>query len=184
MADSNWDSPSAPVAPKTGLPLWGKILIGCGILVCLALGSCVAGAVWISHKAKQDPEGVKRWAMGFAMDFVRPEWNDLRATFDQLRTEEGCKALYKAHPALAKQWPTLDEFLKEAAEWRDQVPELPVEPPVDLLEHNELSINNQFGGESRIVYRKKGGVRVELIWDRARRKGDDRPRRLLHLEVS
>ena len=184
MADSNWDSPSAPVAPKTGMPLWGKILLGCGILVVLALGSCVAGAVWISHKAKQDPEGVKRWAMGFAMDFLRPEWEDLRTTVDQLRTDEGCTTLYKAQPALAKQWVTLEDFLKEAKDWRDQLPELPAEPPADLLERNELSLNNQFGGETRLVFHKKGGIRIELVWDRARKKGDTRPRRLVHLEVS
>ncbi|HJW32076.1 MAG TPA: hypothetical protein VJ505_01805 [Holophagaceae bacterium] len=184
MADSNWNSPTSPVAPKAGMPLWGKILIGCGIALLLALGSCVAGVAYISHKAKQDPEGMKKWAMGFAMDFIKPEWDDFRGTVEQLRTEEGCKALYKAQPALAKQWSTVDEFLKEAQDWRDQLPELPAEPPTDLLEKNELSLNNQFGGETRIVFRKKGGIRIELVWDRARRKGDSKPRRLLHLEVS
>ncbi len=183
MADSNWDSPtSAP--PKAGMPLWGKILIGCGVALLLALGSCVAGFAYLGHKAKQDPEGMKKWAMGFAMDFIRPEWDDFRGTVDQLRTDEGCAALYKAHPALAKQWSTPEEFMKEAKEWRDQLPELPPEPPTDLLEKNELSLNNQFGGETRLVFHRKGGIRIELIWDRARRKGDSKPRRLLHLEVS
>jgi hypothetical protein len=184
MADSNWEGPSAPVASKAGMPLWGKILIGCGVALMLVLGSCVAGAVWIGHKAKEDPEGVKRWAMGFAMDFIRPEWDDFRSTLEQLRSEEGCKGLYQAHPALSKQWASLDDFLKEVKEWREQIPELPAEPPADLLERHELSINSQFGGETRIIYRKKSGIRIEMVWDRARKKGDSKPRRLLRLEVS
>lgn len=185
MADSNWESPTTPVASaKGGMPLWGKILIGCGIVLMLGLGSCVGGVVWLKHKAEKDPEGMKKWAMGFAMDFIRPEWDDLKATLDQLRTDEGCRLLYKAHPALAKEWPYVEDFLKDAATWREQLPELPAEPSMEMLEHNELSMNNQMGGEMRVVYRKKGGLRIELVWDRARKKGDDRPRRLVRLEVS
>ncbi|HJV22151.1 MAG TPA: hypothetical protein VJ570_05615 [Holophagaceae bacterium] len=179
MADSNWDSP-APAVPKPGMPLWGKILVGCGVLFLLVMGSCVALGIY----AGKHPEKIKNAVGGWGMSFLKPEWDDLRATVEALRTEEGGKALYTANPALAKQWATQEDFLKEAREWREQLPELPAELTVDLLEHQDLSLNNQFGGEMHVIYRKKGGLRIELAWDRARKKGDTRPRRLVHLEVS
>lgn len=186
MADSNWDNGGTPTpsAPKVGMPLWGKLLIGCGVVLLLVIGSCVGGVAYLSHKAKQDPEGMKRWAMGFAMDFLKPEWQDLRTVIGQLRTDEDCRTLYQAQPDLAKAWPTVDAFLKDAQEWREQLPEMPAEPTTDLLERHELSINSQFGGETRVVYRPKGGLRFELLWDRPHRKSDKGPRRLLRLEVS
>ena len=185
MADSSWDNGGAPTpAPKAGMPLWGKLLIGCGVLFLLAIGSCVGGIAYLGHKAKKDPEGMKRWAMGFAMDFIKPEWDDLRDVLGHLRTDEGCRALYQAHPGLAKDWATVEAFLKDAREWRDQLPDMPAEPTTEILDKHELSINSQFGGETRVVYRPKGGLRFELLWDRPHRKTDKGPRKLLHLEVS
>lgn len=185
MAEASWDNGGAAAPPpKAGMPLWGKLLIGCGVFFLLAIGSCVGGVAYLSHRAKKDPEGMKKWAMGFAMDFIKPEWQDLRDVTTKLKTEEGCRALYAAHPALAKDWATLEDFLKDAREWREQIPDLPEEPTLDLVDKHEVSINSQFGGETRVIYRPKGGLRIELLWDRPHRKSDKGPRRLLRLEVS
>jgi len=61
-----------------------------------------------------------------------------------------------------------------------------VDPQRDVEAYLAMAAEHGLEDEPRrgLVFHKKGGVRVELVWDRARKKGDSKPRRLLHLEVS
>ena len=115
MADSSWDNGGHGVPLKPGLPLWAKVAMGCGIAFLVALVTCVGGVAYVANKAKKDPEGFKNKVMGFALDKIRPDWEDFRAVVDQLRTPEGCRALYAANPGLAKTRPTESDFLQSAS---------------------------------------------------------------------
>jgi hypothetical protein len=181
MADGSWDNGGIP-APKQGLPLWGKIAIGCGVAMLLFLGSCVVGGVILSNRIKKDPEGFKKQMMGFAIDKIRPDWDDFRAVVDQLRTPEGCKALYSANPDLAKTWPTEADFLEASKAWQKDLQPLPELTP-DLLEHGGIQLNRQFGGQVHASWRPKQGPDVSVTFEGPRRSGDHGPRRIVELKV-
>ena len=112
MVDSNWDN--GGVAPKQGLPVWGKVALGCGAAVLcfvLAVGSLVAYGF---HKA------------GSAFDQA---WAELYRGAEGLRTVAGTKALYHAHPGLAQSYATEAEFLEAAAAWRPKLGPVPAQRP-------------------------------------------------------
>ena len=89
MVDSSWDNSGQGAPAKTGLPLWGKLGLGCGVALLILMGTCVGGAAFVRHKLKQDPEGFKNKVMGFALDKMKPDWDDFRAVVAQRRTPDG-----------------------------------------------------------------------------------------------
>ena len=182
MADSSWDNGGQGMPAKTGLPLWGKVAIGCGVAFLVVLTTCVGGVAFVANKIKKDPEGFKHKAMNLVADKVRPDWEDFRAVVEQLRTPEGCQALYAANPALAKTWPTQAEFLEAASRWHKEVVSAPDLTP-DLMEHGGLQINRQFGGSVRVGWSPKSGRSVTLTFESAKKAGDKGPRRILELDV-
>jgi hypothetical protein len=181
MANGSWDNSGAP-APKSGMPLWGKIAIGCGVTMLLVLGTCVGGGIYLSNKIKKDPEGFKKQVMGFAIDKIRPEWDDFRAVVEKLRTEEGCKALYAANPDLAKTWAKESDFLEAAKGWQKDLEPLP-ELTVDVLEHHGFQLNKQIGGNVYVSYRAKKGPDVAVTFDRAHDDRGGSNRKILELRV-
>jgi len=182
MVDGSWDNGGQGTPAKSGLPLWSKILLGCGIAVLVALVTCVGGLAFLSHKFKQDPEGAKRWALGFATDKIRPDWEDFSRVVDQLRTPAGCRALYAESPALAQTWPQESEFLAAAEAWR---PRLAVVPPLgpELLGQGGVGISREFHGQVRVDWRPREGARVTATFQSARKQGDSSPRKLASLDV-
>lgn len=182
MADSSWDNGGHGVPLKPGLPLWGKVALGCGIAFLVALVTCVGGIAYVANKAKKDPEGLKHQIMGFALEKVRPDWEDFRAVVDQLRTPEGCRALYAANPGLAKTWPTESGFLQAAAKWQKDLAPTPDLTP-DLMEHQGLRINHDFGGKVEVGWSPKSGRAVYVTFEGARKSGDKSPRRVLEVDV-
>ncbi|MBK7294391.1 MAG: hypothetical protein IPI84_11600 [Holophagaceae bacterium] len=123
MADGSWDNSGHGVPAKAGLPLWGKIALGCGIAFLVVVVTCVGGVAYLGNRYKKDPKGFERGAMAFALDKmnIRPDWEDFRAVVEQLRTPEGCQALYAANPALAKSWPSEAAFLEASSRWHKEV---------------------------------------------------------------
>ena len=182
MADSSWDNGGHGVPLKPGLPLWGKVALGCGIAFLVALVTCVGGIAYVANKAKKDPQGFKNQVMGFALDKVRPDWDDFRAVVDQLRTPEGSQALYAANPALAKTWPTESDFLQAAAKWRKDLAPAPDLTP-DLMEHQGLRINHDFGGKVEVGWSPKSGRAVYVTFESARKPGEKGPRRVVEVDV-
>jgi len=182
MADSSWDNSGQGAPIKKGLPIWAKVLMGCGIAFLVALVTCVGGVAYVANRAKKDPEGFKNKVMGFALDKVRPDWEDFRAVVDQLRTPEGCRALYAANPDLAKTWATESDFLQAAAKWQKDLAPTP-DLTTDLMEHQGLRINHDFGGKVEVGWSPKSGRAVYVTFERARKPGDTGPRRVLEVDV-
>lgn len=179
MADASWDNSGAP-PEKKGMPLWAKITLGCGVAFLLVLGACVAGGMYIAHRAKEDPEGFKKQVMGFALDKIRPDWEDLRAVVDHLRTPEGCKTLYAANPALASTWPTEAAFMEATTVWQKDLSPMP-ELTTEVLEQGGFHMNKNFGGNVELAWRPKKGPEVMVTFEGPPR--GEAPRRILELKV-
>ena len=184
MADSSWDNGGYGKPTKAGMPTWAKVLLGCGVVAVLALTTCVGGAMYLAHRVKKDPEGFKKQVLGFAIDRMRPEWEDFRAVVEQLRTPGGCKALYAANPDLTATWPKESDFLEAARAWQPGLPSAPDLTPQLLEGHEGITISSQFGGKVRVNWRPRTGPRVAVTFDRARKPGDTAPRRVLAVEVT
>jgi hypothetical protein len=182
MADSSWDNGGYGVPTKTGMPLWAKISLGCGVAFLVVLVTCVGGIAYMANRAKKDPEGFKNRMVGFALDRMKPDWDDFRAVVEQIRTPAGCRALYAANPELAKTWPSEAEFVAAAAKWQKDLAPTPELSP-DLMEHQGLHINHDFGGKVTVGWSPRSGRAVYITFERARRPGDRSPRRVLELDV-
>ena len=182
MADSSWDNSGHGVPAKAGLPLWGKIALGCGIAFLVVLVTCVGVGVFVANKVKKDPEGFKHQVMGFALDKVRPDWEDFRAVVEQLRTPEGCRALYAANPGLTKTWAAESDFLEASAKWQKDLAPTPDLSP-DVMERQGLRINHTFGGQVNVGWSPKSGRAIYVTFERARKAGDKGPRRVVELDV-
>lgn len=182
MADASWDNGGHGVPAKAGMPLWAKIGIGCGVLFLVAMVTCFGLGAYVVNKAKKDPEGFKNQVMGFALDKVRPDWEDFRAVVEQLRTQEGCRALYAANPGLSKSWPTEGEFLSTAEGWRKGLVPAPDLTP-ELMEQHGLRINHDLGGQVEVGWSPKDGRAVYVTFEGARKAGDVGPRRVAGLDV-
>jgi hypothetical protein len=182
MADSSWDNGGQAVPAKTGLPLWAKIGLGCGVAFLVVLATCVGGAAYLGSRIKKDPEGFKNKVMGFALEKVRPDWEDFRAVVDQLRTPEGCRALYAANPGLAKTWATEAVFLDAAAKWQKDLAPTPDLTP-DLMEHHGLRINHDFDGRVEVGWSPRPGRPVYITFAGPRKAGDRGPRPVVEVEV-
>lgn len=182
MADGSWDNSGHGVPAKAGLPLWGKIALGCGLAFLVVVVTCVGAGAFFVNKIKKDPEGFKNKVMGFALEKVRPDWEDFRAVVEQLRSPEGSQALYAANPGLAKTWPTEAAFLEAASRWHKEVVSAPDLTP-DLMEHHGLQINHDFGGKVTVGWSPKSGRAVYVTFEKARKPGDTGPRRVVELDV-
>lgn len=183
MADPSWDNGGYGQPTKVGMPTWAKVLLGCGVVAVLALATCVGGAVYIGHRLKNDPGGFKNKVMGIAIDRMRPEWDDFRQVVEQLRTEQGCRALYAANPDLAATWPKEADFLAAAKAWQPDLPSAPELTPEVIQGHEGIQIHSEFGGKMRIRWQPKTGPSVAVTFDRARRPGEAGPRRVLEIRV-
>jgi hypothetical protein len=182
MPDSSWDNGGRGVPAKTGMPLWGKLLLGCGIVVLIGLVTCVGGVAFLANRVKKDPEGFKQKAMSLVVDRVRPDWEDFRIVVEQLRTPEGCQALYAANPGLATTWPTEAAFLEVSSRWHKDVVSAPDLTP-DLMEHGGLRVNHDLGGHVSVGWSPSAGRAIYVTFERARRPGDKGPRRVVEVEV-
>lgn len=169
MADSSWDNSGLPARPK-GMPLWLKVILGCGVLMMLLFGGCVGGCYYLGHLAKSDPKGFEKSIQGFAGKFIKDDWDEARRVVDQLQTDDGTKALYKANPGLAETYPTEAAFLEAAKGWRPHLAPLPADLPD--LDKQDLSYQNNMGGRTVLSYRNADGGHLRLAWTGSKKHGD------------
>jgi hypothetical protein len=110
------------------------------------------------------PEAVDR-AMGSA--FLDKAWAEMDTAVRGLKTEAGTKALYRANPGLAECYPTEEDFLKAAEEWRPQLGEFPSRRPTlrelmqDKKEGGSFTMNTR-NNTTRIEYQIPHGGRLYL----------------------
>ena len=145
MRDSSWDNGPGPTANK-GLSVWGKVAIGCGTAVlCFVLA--VGSLTW--------------WGVNKASSAMDTGWAELHRAVECLRSEAGTRALYRANPGLAQEYPTEKAFLQAAARWRPSLGEVPAQRP-DL----KALLDSQRGGGFSLKTHYSGGRK--LLWMRLR----------------
>jgi len=165
MSEGSWNDAGAP-RPRRGMPLWGKIALGCGggcaLFFLLLMATCIGGVHWVSKHGV--PEAVDK-AVGRA--FLDRAWTAMDEAVRGIRTPEGSRALYRAHPGLAENYPTEDEFLKAAEEWRLHLGDFPAQRPSlgQLFQGKggaEHFIVNTQNSTTRIEYQIPKGGRLFL----------------------
>jgi hypothetical protein len=152
MADQSWDNSGLPVQKK-GMPTWGKVLMGCGVVLLLITATCAGCVFWGVNKVKQASQ---------------QPWAELQRAMAQMKTEEGAKTYYEAHPGLTRSYPTEADFLKAASLWRPKLGDVPATVPglMELAKHGggfNMSVEN---GVKRMElrYTLSSGARVEMEW--------------------
>ncbi|MCL1892740.1 MAG: hypothetical protein FWG02_00705 [Holophagaceae bacterium] len=136
---NNSDGDTSSVQPREKFPLWGKILMGCGIVMLLSIAGCVSFAYWASHSGK---DVVLGWANGLVLSKLEKPWNQFLSVVEAIKTDEGASKLYKDNPELLAIYPTEAEFVKNSAIWRTKVKDLPSSPPtLEELQKDILQLN-------------------------------------------
>lgn len=154
MGDASWDNGGMAAPRRKGMPLWGKILAGCGVALLLLLATCVGGGIWVYKKSSSR---------------ISAAWSEMARDVESLRTDEGARSLYRANPGLAQNYATEDEFVKASGEWRDRLGSLPATPP-SLKELAEGKGQGSFAIHSendhrRVRFRFKKGGTLILEWE-------------------
>lgn len=154
MVDASWDNSGMP-APKRGMSVWAKVGLGCGVaflLMALLCGGCFF------------------WGYQKATSSIDAAWGQMRTTVQSLGTEEGSRQLYAANPRLKENFPTEEEFLKAAGEWRPKLDAIPEQRPdfktLFAEQKMEYNVRNLNGHQAvSIRYRMNSGSRLFLDWD-------------------
>ena len=136
MVDASWDNSGLP-PQKKGLGTGMKVLMGCGIAALAALVTCAVGGAILGNMIKKDPKAFEKRVEGFAKGLIQKDWERFRTLLDQLQTDDGARALYRANPSLHEAHPTEDQFLQAARSWRPRLGPLPVEAPVGKRHHRD-----------------------------------------------
>ena len=168
MSDSDWNT-YTETPEKQGVPTWGKVLIGCGVVFLLLIGSCVGFAYWVAHSGE---DAIKNFVTERVDKALEKPWEMLVAVTDAIQTDEGAAKLYRDNPALTADYPTEADFLKNAAIWRAKVGDLPRTPPSFTdLERDGFWLNSNKGvGENRvntfeISYKTPNETKIRLYWE-------------------
>jgi len=154
MVDASWDNSGMP-APKRGMSVWAKIGLGCGVAF-LLLGLLCGGCIFFGFQK--------------ASSSFDASWGQMRSVVQSLETDDGARQLYTANERLKENFPTEEEFLKAAAEWRPKLDQIPQQRP-DLKtlfaeQKMEYNVRNLNGHQAiSIRYRMNSGSRLFLDWD-------------------
>lgn len=156
--DASWDNSGLPPRKK-GMPLWVKILGGCGIVFILLIGSCVGLGMWGLHKVA---------SLGKA------QWPRYVETVKQLQDPASTRALYEASPKLHKRYPDEAAFEQEIATWRPAIQTPPAEMPsfttgrAMAFEGRNHRIGDQDGESGRKTsvagYKMSDGRMLFIVW--------------------
>lgn len=181
MADSSWDNSSHGAPAKTGLPLWAKIMLGCGVVFLVGMVTCFGAGAFLVNQFK-NPDGLAKKVMGFGLEKLRPDWEDFQVVVEQLRSPEGCQALYAANPELAKTWPTQAAFLEASSRWHKEVVSAPDLTP-DLMTKHGLRINYEGSRRVSIGWSPQSGRAVYVTFEGVRKPGEKGSRKVADLDV-
>jgi hypothetical protein len=180
MADSSWDNGGSGSQTKTGMPVWLKVSLGCGIAALIVLCTCVGGSIYLQQKIKRDPQAFKQQIKGFVQAKIKDDWTFLRRAVEQIRTDDVAKAFYAANPKLIEQYPSEALFLEVVKGWRPDLQPIPEAMP-DLDSH-DLQYTQRIGG-GWLSYRFPNGKHVRLAWDSNKSTGDPNAHQLVEFTV-
>jgi hypothetical protein len=165
MNNSVWDS-YGDSSEKKVMPIWGKLLLGCGIAMLLALAGCAGFVYWASHSGKDA-------FLGYVSDIVSSKleepWSQLIGVAEAIKTDEGAAILYRNNPGLSSDYPSEAEFIKQATLWRARLGELPSHPPaLEKLRDGNLHVNINRPNKRKaleIRYTTPDRVAIGLRWE-------------------
>ncbi len=152
-----WNTPAERPARK-GMPTWGKVLLGCGIVSALAMGACVVGSVYVYKKGKT-----------VIAEATREPMREL-SLFVQESSPEALGAFYASHPGLAKRYPDVNAFTESMKDLTTRVGPIPTEITdfMTLLKERRLEMNahkeNGVKGMT-LKYRNPGKESLVGVWE-------------------
>ena len=151
MPDVQWSNESLP-PPKPGLSTPVKAAIGCGLLMLVTGGACVAvvltGASKVTHAVT---------SMGEA------EWPVIKQVTDQIATEPGAEAVWAAHPKLNLTFTDRDDFLREMAALRPYLEPMPEARPGVMSGKLGMSFNYK-NDDKEVIARYQTRLGPQLIY--------------------
>jgi hypothetical protein len=141
-------------SPK-GMPTWGKVALGCGIVAILALATCIGGGIYMAKRGMAKLEGM-----------TQPRYQELLALVKQADSPEGLAAAYRANPGLARRYATGEAFAEALGPRLARVGPLPSTLPglFQLMKEQRFAFE---GGNQRVVlrYRNPGGPWIVGEWE-------------------
>ena len=174
MSDSSWDNGGgAPKKKPLGMGM--KVLMGCGGIMLLGLVTCTVGGLVVGRMVKKDPEAFGRRLEDWGKGMVQKDWDRLRTVVDQLQTDEGALAVYRANGDLQGTYATAEGFRDAVRTWRPRMLPLPAEVPLDFEHrhraegqasesHYNVSVTKMFHSRT-IRCRYPSGDKVSATFD-------------------
>jgi hypothetical protein len=144
-----------------GVPLWGKIALGCLTVVVVGTATCVGASYLVFEKGGD-----------LIRNMAKENWTEVRDAVDLMMTDEGARKLYRSHPGLEESFPTEDRFLEAVKKWRPELEPVPEKIPILQGEFNlakqhshgkprtELSYTN--GKEARLTFTWENGALIDI----------------------
>jgi len=140
--------------PAGGVPLWGKIALGCLTVVVVGTATCVGVSYLVIEKGGD-----------LIRDMAKENWTEVRESVDRMMTDEGARQLYRSHPGLQEKFPTEDGFLDTVGKWRPDLE--PVPEKIPILE-GQFNLEKQYPhGKKRtqLGYTNGKGARLTFTWE-------------------
>ncbi len=151
MADGSWDGEAPPAAPR-GRSRWGGWLAGCGIAAVVGLSVLAVGGLALANRRMADPEVKTKLGRAFL-----PLVQDL---VEDLKTDEGTRALYTQQPGLHARYPTEEAFLAQVRPWRPSLATMPAGPEATGALETRVSLQGM-GLEVRLGDGRRLRLRVQ-----------------------
>lgn len=159
MVDNSWDNSQSGPVGRRGMPLWGKVAVGCGVTFLLLLATCVGGIAFAIHKGTGTLDQV---------------WTRVHAEVIAVSTAEGARKLYRENPGLADRYPTEEAFLSAVEGWRGKLDAFPSQRPEfsQMLRHKkDFSFRTQFENGHKVQalrIRLENGTLVQMEFENER----------------
>lgn len=152
MNNNAWDQYTPPA--RKGMPLWGKLLLGCSLTVILGSLTCVGLVMWRGPKLIEDLGG----------SYMDKTWQQMEAAVLALETDDACRVLYQKHPKLAVHYSTQEAFLLAAQEWRPKLGDFPKQRPdlMSLLKSGQGFSIQTVNDRQKVEYQIPNGGRLKL----------------------
>jgi hypothetical protein len=162
MVEGSWDNEKRDEA-RGRMPLWAKILLGCGGFVLLLLIVIMGSCFGLARYAAKNPDKFEKKISGVIQNFTQADWTRFRDAVGALGTDEGARKLYADNPGLRANYPTESDFLANATRWRQDLRPVPQEVSVSVP--GRVVYNHYLDGKS-IGYCDEKGHLMQVDFDK------------------